>query len=204
MSRSDAWGWLRVALTAAVLVAWFLLLRPQGLGGPAEFAVVSGRSMLPTMHTGDLAIVHRQSAYRVGQVIEYRIPKGQAGAGGEIVHRIVGGDGVHGFLVQGDNRTAPDLWRPRTGDVVGSLWVNVPKAGWALAWIRQPAFIAAFVAFVAAGWFLLGRTAADDDETPPVVDEPSGDATPPSPDDVRRRREVAAIVGWALSRRDGP
>jgi len=42
-------------------------------------------------HTGDLVLVERQSSYHVGQLISYRVPKGDPMAGAEVIHRIIGG-----------------------------------------------------------------------------------------------------------------
>ena len=103
-------------LLVAVVFFWAFVLRPQALGGPAGYVLVSGHSMLPRYHTGDLVLVERKGSYHVGQVIAYRVPKGDAMAGAQVIHRIIGGDAQHGFLVQGDNRSAPDVWRPKPGD----------------------------------------------------------------------------------------
>ena len=102
-----------LALTVAAVVFWALFLRPQSLGGPAAYVLVSGKSMLPRYHTGDLVLVEQQSRYHVGEVIAYHVPKGDPMAGAQVIHRIIGGDAQHGFVVQGDNRTAPDVWRPK-------------------------------------------------------------------------------------------
>src|SRR5947208_4675826 len=104
-----------IALTAAQLafvaaLLWFCL--PQGLGGRAGWVLVSGTSMLPHLHTGDLVLVERQSSYRIGEVVAYRVPNGEVGAGHVVIHRIVGGNGKTGWTMQGDNRTAADLWHP--------------------------------------------------------------------------------------------
>ena len=70
-----AWSGVRWAVVLAVVAFWFVALRPQALGGPASFALVSGTSMLPRMHTGDVVVVHRKRVYHVGDVISYRVPK---------------------------------------------------------------------------------------------------------------------------------
>jgi signal peptidase I len=129
------------ALVVTVLVFWVLVLRPQVLGGPAAYVLVSGHSMLPRYHTGDMVLVEKRSSYRVGQVIAYRVPKGDPAAGAQVIHRIVGGDGVHGFLVQGDNRTAPDVWRPQSGDVVGAKAMRIPNAVLILQFLRSPVLL---------------------------------------------------------------
>src|SRR5215469_15190754 len=98
----------QIVLVAALL--WFCL--PQALGGRAGWVMVSGTSMLPHLHTGDLVLVEHQSSYHVGQVIAYRVPKGQVGHGHVVIHRIIGGNGASGWNMKGDNRTAPDLWHP--------------------------------------------------------------------------------------------
>jgi signal peptidase I len=133
-------------LTIAAIVFWAMFLRPQSLGGPAAYVLVSGKSMLPRYHTGDLVLVEHQSRYHVGQVIAYHVPKGDAMAGAQVIHRIIGGDAKHGFVVQGDNRTAPDVWRPKPADIVGVKAMRFPNAVVLLQYLRSPLLLALMAA----------------------------------------------------------
>lgn len=143
-------------MTVALVVAWMLVLRPQVLGGPAAYVIVSGESMEPTLHTGDLVVAHRKSSYRVGDVIAYRIPEGEESAGARVIHRVVGGSASAGYVTQGDNREGRDLWRPKPEDTLGKMWFSVPRVGLALTFLRTPLGLAlagalATFFFVAAG-----------------------------------------------------
>jgi signal peptidase I len=138
-----------IALVAVVVIFWAQYLRPQSLGGRAGYVLVSGESMLPHYKTGDLVLVERQSSYHVGQLIAYKVPKSDPLAGAQVIHRIIGGDAKHGFVVQGDNRTAPDVWRPKPEDIVGAKALRIPQAIVILQYLRSPIFLgilaAAFV-----------------------------------------------------------
>ena len=136
-----ALNWLSLALVVGLGVFWALVLRPQSLGGPAGYVLVSGKSMWPHYHTGDLVIVQRQSSYHVGQVVAYKVPKGDPMAGAQVIHRITGGDAKHGFVIQGDNRTAPDVWRPKSSDIVGAKMLRIPRAVVVLQYLRSPVFL---------------------------------------------------------------
>jgi signal peptidase I len=140
---------LGTAVLLAAVVAWVFLLRPQFLGGPAAYVLVSGISMEPTLHNGDLVLAHRQSRYRVGDTVVYRVPEGDTGAGSLIIHRIVGGSAAAGWIVQGDNKDVPDLWRPRSSEVVGAMWVSVPGAGTVLARTTSPFALASISTLLA-------------------------------------------------------
>jgi signal peptidase I len=133
---------LRLTLAILPLVAWALWLRPQFLGGNVDYVIVGGRSMLPTLHGGDLVVVQRQRSYRVGDVVAYHIPEGIF-RGRRIIHRIVGGDAVHGFVVRGDNNGEDDLWLPRHANIEGRLWLRLPAAGRIVAFARSPGVLAA-------------------------------------------------------------
>jgi signal peptidase len=156
-------GWVVVA---AIVASWALLLRPQFLGGPAAYVVVSGVSMEPTLANGDLVVVHRQGRYRVGDTVVYRVPEGETGAGSLIVHRIIGGSATSGWIVQGDNKDVPDLWRPTSSEVVGSLWVRVPGAGSLLGQAMSPLALASLSTMLA---LLLGVPAVLAGRQPPVT-----------------------------------
>jgi len=133
-----AWTVASALLVIGACVFWALFLRPQSLGGPAGYVLVSGHSMNPLYHTGDMIVVERRSHYRVGEIVAYHVPKGDPMAGAQVIHRIVGGDATHGFVVQGDNRTAPDVWRPKPKDIVGSAALQIPQAVVVLQYLRSP------------------------------------------------------------------
>jgi signal peptidase len=147
---------LSYVAVVAVVLGWAFVLRPQSLGGPAGFVLVSGHSMLPRYHTGDMVVVERHGSYHVGDVIAYHVPKGDPMAGVQVIHRIIGGNPKTGWIVQGDNRTAPDVWRPKDSDIVGAKALRIPNAVLVLQFLRSPVLLgllAACFAFV----FVLSR-----------------------------------------------
>lgn len=137
---------LGTALAWAAALAVLVVSWPHSLGGPTSYILVSGTSMEPTMHTGDLAVVRAERGYEPGDIIAYRIPEGSQGAGFMVIHRVIGGSGAEGYVVQGDNRTQPDLWRPTDDDVIGSRVALVPRAGRVLRHVANPAGVGAFLA----------------------------------------------------------
>lgn len=133
-----------------LLLAWGLFLRPQLLGGPASYIMVSGVSMEPTMYTGDLAILLKQESYAVGDVVAFRVKSQNGAEVGNVIHRIVGGSAEAGYVMQGDNKRAPDPWKPKPDDILGRMWVHVPGGGRAFAFLRQPQRLVALAGMVSA------------------------------------------------------
>jgi signal peptidase len=152
------------ALIATCL--WFGL--PQSLGGRAEWVMVSGTSMLPRFHTGDLVLVEHRSSYHAGEVVAYRVPAGQVGAGHVVIHRIIGGNGAAGWRMKGDNRTAPDLWYPTNHDVIGAKELRIPDAWFVLRILHMPVLLGLFAAMGVFFWIALsdGNEAAGDEVEP--------------------------------------
>ena len=169
-------AWSRVLLALVLFAGWFAFLRPQGLGGPADYVMVSGTSMLPTMESGDLVVVRRQAAYSAGDVVAYRVPEGDVGAAQQVIHRITGGSARAGFVLQGDNRSAPDVWRPRPHDIAGAEWVRIPHAGTLLLFVHNPFFAGGFAAFMLVGLVLLRRRPEDARSEPETWGECAGTA----------------------------
>lgn len=122
---------------------------------PIALVIVSGHSMEPTLHTGDLLVVVRARRYRRGDVLAYRVPKGDIGGGLIVIHRRVAGDNRDGFVMRGDNKPFNDPWRPRPSDVVGRLRLAVPKVGLGPGYVRTPLCLA-LMAAVVAGFLALG------------------------------------------------
>jgi len=142
----------------ALIVAWAMFLRPQWLGGSATFILVRGDSMLPTFHNGDFLIAYGQPTYQPGDVVVYRVPAGEVGAGHMVVHRIVGVS-ASGYTIQGDNNPASDPWTVTNADVAGHVAVAVPGVGILLALILQPT-MAGGLAAAAVVMFAVSRSTA--------------------------------------------
>jgi signal peptidase I len=123
----------------AFAAAWFLLFRPSFLGGGVTYVMVEGASMEPTLSTGDLAIVREQDSYGVGDIVAFHAE------GGIVIHRIIRGSAEEGYIVQGDNKERPDLWRPTSEDILGRMWFSTPWGGRVLAFLRQPLILGSVV-----------------------------------------------------------
>jgi signal peptidase I len=130
--------WAVNLVVAGIVAGALTLIWPQSLGGRIAYVKVDGHSMDPTLHMGDLAVVHRHAHYAKGDVVAYRVPRDEFGAGAFVIHRIVAGNGRTGFTTQGDNRTAPDIWHPRDADILGVVTLRVPGIGRTVAALARP------------------------------------------------------------------
>ena len=118
--------------------------------------VVSGESMEPTMHTGDIVFVWPQSHYEVGSVVVYRIPDGQPGEGRTVIHRVTGHRGDQ-MILQGDNNDSVDPWNPTVDDALGARVVLIPKIGIYLALLRKPSVLASLFAGIVTTGLLMRK-----------------------------------------------
>lgn len=151
-----AWQAVKTVLFVAAVVLWAIFLRPQFLGGPAQFILVSGTSMEPQMHTGDLVLVTRSSAYRVGERVAYRIPEGEPAAGRVVIHRIVGGSAAAGFEMRGDNRATNDRWKPKAAEIVGTTLLRIPAGGRAARAVLTPIGLGVLAGLAVFAFIALG------------------------------------------------
>ena len=139
---------LELAIGIALAAAWAVTLRPTTLGGPATYVVVRGDSMLPDFHSGDLVVLQTASRYGTGDVVGYRVPDGEIGAGHVVVHRIV----------EGDNNPAPDPWVPRARDIAGKVWLLVPGLGTVIVVAHQPVVAGALAVSLLVMWVVSRET----------------------------------------------
>jgi signal peptidase len=109
----------------AVLAVFGYFFWPLRFGGSTTVVWVSGESMEPTLSNHDLVVARHHDNYEIGDVIVYRVPGDGLAAGEMVVHRIVGGDAVNGYLTRGDNRTSNDPWLPTAADVLGEVVVEM-------------------------------------------------------------------------------
>jgi signal peptidase len=165
------------AVVLALAAAFLILGRAGFVGSPISYVVVSGHSMEPGLHTGDVVVLRRAGSYHPGEVVGYEVPKGQPGAGLIVIHRIVGGSARDGFLMRGDNNPSPDPWNPRASDVVGHELLMVPKLGLWVSYLRTPLGIALLAALVTTAIALGGaggETRSPETGSPDARRAPSG------------------------------
>lgn len=149
MTRGRAIGFGAAALAVGATVLAWTFLTPVQLGGGTSYAIVVGRSMEPSLHRGDLAIVRQRSAYRPGDVVLY--DSRQLGA--KVLHRIVRVEDDR-YVLKGDNNDFLDPERPTGDQIVGTLWVAAPGVGKVTDWLRRPlhgAFFVGVVTLIALG-----------------------------------------------------
>jgi len=139
-SRSLADVLARLLLAFALLALVLLGLLPN-LGWYRTETVLSG-SMKPYFSPGDIVVVTPEATreVRVGQVISYHIPLGDHHVQSHRVIKVVRG-GDHPLVrTKGDANAAPDPWTARlNGGTAWQVRAVVPKAGWAIVWLRTPA-----------------------------------------------------------------
>jgi signal peptidase len=128
--------------------------------------MVAGTSMLPTLKTGDVVLVKRKPSYRVGDIVAYRIPKGQPAAGGRVIHRIVGGSAATGYILRGDNRKSDDLWHPHNADVIGKVAMRLPHAATVARLLRSPLVLGSLAAGLVFA-FVVGSGGVETEEKKP-------------------------------------
>jgi len=118
-------------VVAAVALAW-----PMSWGGQLGFVTTHGISMEPRFHTGDLAVVHPVSEYRVGDITAYNNRMLHT----VVLHRIVAIDGGR-YTFKGDNNSWLDQERPVRSQLIGVLVLRIPHGGQWLRRLTSPAAI---------------------------------------------------------------
>jgi signal peptidase I len=136
---------LAVLLALAVLLGGAALFWSQS---ELNIYVVRTGSMSPSILPGDAVLdVSAPPHVRRGEVITFRLP-----SGGLVTHRV---HAIHGDLVstKGDaNRTA-DPWTVAADQVVGTVRHTLPRMGYVLVYLQQPAGIGSLVTAMLALFF---------------------------------------------------
>lgn len=135
-----AWFFALNASLAVVLVVVYLMVAPASLGGGFKSATISGISMNPLLHVGDLAVVREQRTYNVGDIVLY-----QSEIGAQVLHRIVAKSG-NTFTLKGDNNSFEDSEHPTNEQVIGKYLFMAPSGGKTLSLLRSPSVLAALFA----------------------------------------------------------
>ena len=115
------------------LVAVWIAFAPARLGGRVAYVIVNGISMEPRYHLGDLTIMRKAATYQVGDVVTYS----DAEMNAYVIHRIIDVDQDH-YVLQGDNNSWIDAYRPTNEEIIGKLWIYIPRLGKVFKWLHSP------------------------------------------------------------------
>jgi len=135
-------GKLKIVIGIA-LIPVIIFLWPAFLGGDAEFLLVQGTSMLPTIEPGSFVITKQKESYEVDDVVSYSTSITGPFGGRNIVHRIIEKTD-EGFIIKGDNnkRADPGIVSP---DVIrGEVILFTPFLGYVLIIMRNPLVMGVF------------------------------------------------------------
>jgi len=144
MTNQKKW-WLAFwsgAILVMALTGWILFAPPQ-FGGQASMVIVDGNSMQPSYHKGDLIIVRSADYYQIGDIVAYK----HLEMGKYVIHRIIAED-LNRFVLQGDNNTWSDGFKPSQAEIIGKHWIRIPKMGKAINWLRKPIYFAFFASLL--------------------------------------------------------
>ncbi len=182
---------LRLGLTAVLwTVGGFVLglalaLTIPYLFGNKSLTVLSG-SMEPTLHVGDVVIVHEISPLtaRVGDIVTFRDPADPTRL---ITHRARSIQAVGNtirFVTKGDANNSVENWEISGDGKIGLVQYRVPRIGYVLSWIRGKLgrlMLVVFPALALGAWEIhrIWRPRPDEDEDAGVEgNEEDTDADP--------------------------
>ena len=144
MTNQKKWwlAFLSGILFVITITGWILFAPPQ-LGGLATMVIVSGNSMEPLYHQGDLVIIRHYDLYGKGDIVAYK----NLEMGRYVIHRIIGEE-LDRFVLQGDNNDWVDGFRPSKQEIIGKEWIHIPKFGKVISWLRRPLYISFFASLL--------------------------------------------------------
>jgi signal peptidase I len=129
------------AFWVVLIVAAWIAFAPTPAGGMSSYILIIGNSMEPNFHRGDLIIVHPASEYNVGDIIAYRNIELKS----NVFHRII--EQEYGrYTLKGDNNSWLDSYQPSREEVIGKLWIHLPRVGSMIQFLRTPLNMALFAA----------------------------------------------------------
>jgi signal peptidase I len=112
---------------AAVLLT-FVSLTATGI---VKAQVILTESMEPTLSPGDvvLELPPSRKLPQVGDIATYLGKRIDGSVVGTFTHRVIGQDEKLNYILQGDANPTPDTQHPALADIVGVVFLTIPKIG---------------------------------------------------------------------------
>jgi signal peptidase len=166
-------------LMRGVLASFLLALVLAGAGcwhsGYRVYIVHTG-SMVPTYYPGDIVIDKAaHSSPGAGQVITFRHDVNTTDV---VTHRVTGVTSTGLIHTKGDANATADVWNIRPDMVQGQVIRAVPRLGYLLVFLRQPAGIGALACSLFSLCLLWSMFFGSDDPLARTAGRHSGPARP--------------------------
>jgi signal peptidase I len=129
-------------ITFIIACCIWVIFGPIQLGGDVSYVIISGNSMEPDFHNGDLVVTRKQPKYGIENRVVYAHPQL-----GFVFHRIIGLDGEN-FVLKGDNNYWLDSYQPAQDEILGKYWFFIPSGGTIIRTLRMPLFFSIFVVLI--------------------------------------------------------
>lgn len=133
---------LLLSIFVLTFIFW-ITIAPSQLGGFVTYVLIRGNSMEPGFRAGDLVLVREAPVYMEGDAIVYH----NAEMGSLVFHRVVGME-LDRYVLKGDNNSWLDSYLPAQNEIVGKLWMRIPKLGTVVEWVRIPLHLAILVSIL--------------------------------------------------------
>jgi signal peptidase I len=120
-----------IKIAGYVLASIFLAFSVLSFANVTKARIVLTASMAPVIQPGNV-IITVPAKYRTphkGDIVAYTARRFNGDSVATISHRIIGGDGINGFLVKGDQNPSPDVQKPKLGDIQGVVIFIIPFIG---------------------------------------------------------------------------
>lgn len=168
-----------VTLYIIVAIILFAAISSVIWGKPVLFSSVRSNSMYPLFRRGDMLIIKNvtgKDRLDIGDIIVFKAEEGELSDSGWVVHRIIDGDKIKGFVTKGDANDDADQ-SPDGDDLVKLEWVagkvltlgngvaKIPLIGYLSLWMENvqkspyimPVIAVALAVLVAVGEFISSR-----------------------------------------------
>lgn len=122
--------WLSLGFIVVMISGWYLSLAPSSIGGPVTYAIISGTSMEPNLHTGDLVLTRSQQDYTLGDTVLVSV------MGGFVIHDIIWKSGNE-VKTRGVNNDFDDTWTIPISKIIGKEQLVLPGLGHPLMFLRD-------------------------------------------------------------------
>lgn len=145
---------IKIGNTLFYLLVIMVLLAAIGTsitGRPFMLSVIRSYSMYPLLTRGDLVLIVPAGAQRslnIGDIVLFKTEKGSLASQGWVIHRIVGGNEVEGYVTKGDfndqtdqeNGGSPPIqreWIASRAVTLAGLPIKIPLLGYIPLWAEQ-------------------------------------------------------------------